>query len=399
VKRILLFIVVLLLGLGLFMYTKTLGAINYITDESLVDSVNYTNLDKYLMPIENSDTLETIKITESFVLDKPDKPDKISIEPIIDLTLENEISKITIEESKYAIKLKELKSILNLKQEKRDDLVNIVLLGLDSRNLGDTKTSRSDAIIILTLDKLQKEIRLTSIPRDLLILRGNKLDKLTHVYLYGGATTIQVLNDNLDLNITDFIAIDMFNLSKVLSIFGDFQVSLSEVEKDELNYRIKEYAGIVIGDDEHYLNVSDVDFQKEQGNLVQTYGSVNLNGIQTLAYLRMRKLDGVYARSTRHREILTQLFSKQKDLSLLSYFKLVNELFPRVSTSLSQEEIIGLLTNYVGVLSNMNIKSENFPKVSNLDSIYLNRIYYTDIKDRVSALKNLNLFIESSNSN
>ena len=89
--------------------------------------------------------------------------------------------------------------------EELSEFRNIVLLGLDSRDMDNTKGSRSDAIIIVSINKNTKEVNLISVYRDTYMeIEGHGLDKVTHAHAYGGpALTINTLNKNLDLNIKE----------------------------------------------------------------------------------------------------------------------------------------------------------------------------------------------------
>jgi len=99
---------------------------------------------------------------------------------------------------------------LGITTENFTGVKNIALLGLDSRQ--DNKTGRSDANVILTIDKKNKKIKLTSIARDSYVaIEGRKNDKLTHAYAYGKSQlAVKTLNQNFGAEITDYVTINFF---------------------------------------------------------------------------------------------------------------------------------------------------------------------------------------------
>lgn len=112
---------------------------------------------------------------------------------------------------------------------------NIVLLGLDSREDSFGKGNRSDCIMIISLNQDTKEVKISSVYRDsYLNIDGYGLDKVTHAYSYGGPKlALSTLNKNLDLNITDFVAVNFDTVHTVVDTVGGVNI---KIEQEELKY-------------------------------------------------------------------------------------------------------------------------------------------------------------------
>lgn len=247
-----------------------------------------------------------------------------------------------------------------------DNYVNILLLGIDTRDVK-TDPGRSDSIMILTLDKAHKKIKLTSLMRDLLVSNvGSKSqDKLTHAYAYGGAQlSLKVVNENFKMNIKDYVKVDFTHFDKIVNAVGGVDINVSDAEVKVLNNYITEVARLE-GITPPYL----------------THGGMqHLNGIQALAYARIRYVgDGDYERTERQRTVLTQVFSKISSMSLPEASSMLDTILPNVETSLTKSDII---SNTSYVLMN-KITSVNQYRVPNDKPGYgtntmLNGVFYLD---------------------
>lgn len=189
-------------------------------------------------------------------------------------------------------------------------VINIALFGLDARSV--KERSRSDSMIVLSIDKKNKKVKMTSLMRDMYVnIPGRGGDRLNHAYAYGGpALAIKTINSNFGLDIKDFITINFWGLEDVIDTLGGVQIDIKPYEAKALG--LKE-------------------------------GPQILNGKQALAYSRLRYYgNGDYERTERQRRILNEIF---KNVSVLSYnevVKVIEKLLPHVQTSLSNMQIISL---------------------------------------------------------
>lgn len=214
-------------------------------------------------------------------------------------------------------------------EENLEEYRNILLLGLDSRE--DTfKGSRSDCIILVTINNRTKNVKLTSIYRDsYLDINNYGLDKITHAYAYGGpALSMSSINKNLDLNIKEFATVNFDTVVSVVDAIGGIQISIT-------------------ADEVKYINNYIVDVNSHVGrnsSSITTPGTYTLDGVQALAYSRIRYTDGGdYKRAERMRDVLTAVFAKAKTKSIPELNSLLDTLLPHVYTNISKDEIISLL--------------------------------------------------------
>lgn len=198
-------------------------------------------------------------------------------------------------------------------EEQLEEYRNIVILGLDS--LDNTfSNSRSDCIIIVSINNVTKEVRLVSVYRDTYLkINGYGLDKVTHAYAYGRAPlALSTLNTNLDLDITEYVTINFESVIDIVNAIGGVEIEVTSAEATQI-------PGI------------------------SGAGTYTLTGEQALAYGRIRKIDNDYARTERMRKVLTKLFEKAKTLSITELNNLVDELLPTVVTNITQTEIIKMI--------------------------------------------------------
>ena len=198
-------------------------------------------------------------------------------------------------------------------EEKLETYRNIALLGVDATT-DRFEGTRSDCIIIVSINEKTKDVKLCSVYRDTYLeLTDRNLDKITHAYYYGGAKlTLSTLNENLDLNITEYVTVNFDTVRTVVNSIGGVEITVTDAEA------------------KHIPNIS-------------TAGTYNLNGDQALAYARIRKIDTDYKRTERMRTVLTAVFDKVKTLNISKLNNLVDTILPHVRTNIKSSEILSLL--------------------------------------------------------
>lgn len=194
---------------------------------------------------------------------------------------------------------------------------NIALLGLDARDDSFSGT-RSDCIIIVSINEKTKDVKLLSVYRDTYLDLGEDygLDKITHAYAYEGPQlTLSALNRNLDLNITEYVAVNFETVRTVVDSIGGITMSITSEEA-----------------------------ATGQIPRITSSGTYNLDGDQALAYSRIRyATGGDYKRTERMRDVLTAIFEKAKSLSIGELNSLSDEILPHIRTNISSTEIISLI--------------------------------------------------------
>lgn len=210
----------------------------------------------------------------------------------------------------------------------------IGLIGLDNRE-GSLKQGNSDTMIIASINNDTKKVKLVSVYRDTYLRVGEdsegngKYDKANSAYAHGGSEQfLSMLNTNLDLNVTDFVTVDFNAVAETAELLGGIDVELKEEEVVHLNHYCVETS-----------EVTGMDYEP----LEQVAGVHHLNGVQTVAYARIRYTAGNdMRRAARQREVIYKLVEKAKNSSLSTLNKVVDKVFPMVYTSLSKAEILSM---------------------------------------------------------
>lgn len=207
---------------------------------------------------------------------------------------------------------------------------NIAIFGVDSRSSDLDVGNRSDCIIIANINNKTKEVKLISVYRDTYVnIEGYGLDKITHAYAYGGPElAIQTLNTNLDLNIKEFVTVNFDSVAEAVDQLGGITMTLTSEEVDYANDYIKETANVT-GKEATYISSS---------------GTQTLNGVQAVAYSRIRYTSGGdYKRTERMRDVIEAMLNKLKTKSLGKINEFADVMLPKVYTNLNTNDILSLV--------------------------------------------------------
>lgn len=222
---------------------------------------------------------------------------------------------------------------------------NIALFGVDA---GETRT---DSIIIASLNQDTGDIKLCSVFRDTYLNLGNDTyNKANSAYAHGGAQqAIKMLNMNLDMTIDDYIAVNFQALEDVINDLGGVDIDVQDVEVSFLNdYQTSIVEGLGGGKPTH-----------EKITKVKSSGMQTLNGLQATAYCRIRYTKGDdFRRTERQREVLKQIAAKAKQADLVTLNKVIDDVFPECKTSFTSAEF----AEYAAGAAKYNIVDQNgFP--------------------------------------
>lgn len=218
---------------------------------------------------------------------------------------------------------------------------NIAIFGVDSRSNNLDVGNRSDCIIIANINNKTKEVKLISVYRDTYVQikenGSNTLDKITHAYAYGGPElAIQTLNINLDLNIKEFVTVNFDSVAEAVDQLGGITMTLTSEEVDYANDYIRETAKVT-GKSATYISSS---------------GTQTLNGVQAVAYSRIRYTSGGdYKRTERMRDVIEAMLAKLKTKSLGEINAFADSILPKVYTNLDTNDILSLVPS----VANFNI--------------------------------------------
>lgn len=260
------------------------------------------------------------------------------------------IQKITVDEEN-------INKVFNEKVEENESLKgyrNIALFGVDSREGDLGKGTRSDSIIIASINEDTGDIKLCSVYRDTYLnLSNDSYNKCNSAYAKGGPEqAIIMLNMNLDLNITDYVTIGFDGLIDVIDALGGVMVDISEPEISHLNnYQISMVGTTTDG--QTFTATEGKDY-----TAVTTAGYQKLNGLQATAYCRIRHVGDDFERAERQREVLSAVMDEAKKVSVSDLNKILDEVLPHVATSLDVDEMVEMLGN----VTKYNITgSDGFP--------------------------------------
>lgn len=206
---------------------------------------------------------------------------------------------------------------------------SIALFGLDNRTTGSYERGNSDTIIVVSINKDTGEIKMASVYRDTYLdIDDDKFRKANAAYANGGPKqAIDMLNKNLDLDITDYVSVDFNALVDAIDLLGGIEIDeLSEGEAKWLN---------------GYL-VETNEVTGHSSGSVSAGTNVHLDGVQATSYTRIRYIGLDYERTERQRTVITKMFEKAKQCDLLTLNNMMDQLLPQISTSLSPTELLGL---------------------------------------------------------
>ncbi len=257
-------------------------------------------------------------------------------------------SKENIDKEEYIDTKKESEELEKLVIKTNNDYItNILLIGSDAKT--SDQRGRSDSIMILTVDARSKSLKLVSLARDTLVnIPGHGYEKLTHAYAYGGAKLLlDTIESNFKIQIKDYISINFNSFIDLVDSLGGVEVDIKEKDISHLNDVIA-----------NSFNISNK--ESEEPQFIRMPGKQLLNGYQTLAYARIRKLDTIYNRDERQRQVLNSIATKLSDAPISSYPSIINSLLPYVDINMSLPKILKLAVQAKD-LYNYDIKQLEFP--------------------------------------
>lgn len=216
-------------------------------------------------------------------------------------------------------------------QEMLEGYTNIALFGLDNRSSGNYDTGNSDAIMIASINNDTKEVRIVSVFRDSYLAVDDKdsLRKVNYAYAHGGPQeAVKALNKNLDLNITEYVAVDFQALAMTINKLGGIELTITDAEANN------EYTRAYIDEMNEKFGAG--------ASYLPSGENVHVDGWQATAYARLRAIGDDYGRTERQRTVITKMVEKAKQADLATLTGIINEMTDYIGTSLSASEIIGL---------------------------------------------------------
>ncbi len=224
------------------------------------------------------------------------------------------------------------------KKDKKSDIINIMLLGTDERSKeGFSVEARSDSMILASINKETKEIKLVSLERGMgvPVLEGEykgQYDWLTHMFRYGGANLVlKTVRTCFNVDVDRYIRVNFNTVIAGIDAIGGVDVEMSQAEVD-------------------YFNAAYYNYIKENNMPAFQVGMNHLDGTLSMYYARLREIDSDWTRVQRQRKLVLAGMEKIKSAGLKGLDTLANDVLPLVQTNLTKLELAELMLLAPGLL-------------------------------------------------
>jgi len=249
------------------------------------------------------------------------------------------------------------------------NIQNILVIGTDTR--GGSGYGRSDSMMLLSIDKKNNRLVMTSFLRDLYVkITGMQDNRINTAYGYGGPKLlIETIQNNFRIKIDNYVRIDFESFRDIIDAVGGIRVDLTSAEANELNSNPGRYA--------------------DGGGKIQQVntGSNTLNGSTALAYARIRKIDSDFGRTKRQRNVIQAVISKLKSSSVTTILGIVDKFAHQIQTDLSYGQITGLVFDS-GTLMKYPITQLSIPVAGAYQNKYIRKmsVLVPDIEKNKAAI-------------
>lgn len=197
-------------------------------------------------------------------------------------------------------------------------VTNVLFIGTDDAT--GNSTSRSDSMMLISVDYKHGKIKLTSFLRDswVEIPSKGKKAKLNAACAYGGPQlVVDTIEYNFHIDIDHYVMVNFDMFTQIIDNLGGVEVEVTDKEA-------------------RFIRNTTRHKDMESGE------KVLLDGAKALVYCRIRKLDSDYMRTARQRKVITALINKATETDIQTLFEAVNKVFPLLETDLNAAEITGL---------------------------------------------------------
>lgn len=237
------------------------------------------------------------------------------------------------------------------------EYTNIALFGVDSREGQLDGGTQSDCIMIASISNETNEVKLVSVYRDTLLQQADgTYEKANSAYNTGGPQdAVSLLNRNFDLDIQNYVSVDFAALVEAIDLLGGIDLDMTAEEVKYCNQYAFETA-VVSGKSYEVMEEKD--------------GVQHVDGVHAVGYARIRYTDGNdFKRAERQREVLQLVVQKAQQADLGTLNKIVDTVFPMISTSLTLQDMLGFAAH---VLDYKIVETSGFPYRVTTDENVLN---------------------------
>ena len=288
------------------------------------------NTDETTASQANSVVTEETSVNEEITAEPVIKEENLKFNPINDITDASSVNELV---KRWATNGGDKMYSRNVE--------NILLIGEDYVD----GSSRSDAAIIISIDKKNQKITLSSVLRDsysyMNINGEERYDKTNHSYAWGGAEKLkEVIEDNYKIRIDHYVILDFEGFTSIVDALGGITVEVTQAEA------------------EYICSTSS--------HNVPSGKNVKLNGAQALYFARIRKLDGEAQRTERQRRLIAACLDGIKGSSLEELMTVMESLYPYIETDYSELELVAFGTEAMaGKWFDFEVISQTVPSEEN----------------------------------
>lgn len=284
-----------------------------------------------------------------------------------------------LDEGNLGINTEVYSEIEGLTKKEYDQVVNILLLGSDSKDMSDQYDGNSDAIMIISINPKFKSIKLISIPRDTAanIAGFENRYKINAAFATGKEQlAVKTINENFGLNIKEYVTVNISSMYDIINEIGGVELEITKEEMNSIN---------------HFVDMF-YKFSGKPTKKVTNYGKVTLTGEQAAAHVKEREAGyrsgttdyGDFGRTRRQREVLVAMLNKilTKDLGEIS--RIIDLILEQVTTNINVGKYMGMLPELVANKDAYlnNLTSVMIPKNEYSEEILENGtfLYVTDLE-------------------
>lgn len=227
------------------------------------------------------------------------------------------------------------------------NVYNIMLVGLDTTDKG--WIGNSDSMILISINYRLQQIAMISLMRDThVMIPGIGYRKLNATYPNGGGPLLtQTVEENYKIDVDRYVTVDFGSMIDIIDEIGTIEITFTPKEAENANKSIKQQCRIL--------------GLKSKKYLIPGEGTYECNGMQAVAYARIRKVgNSDYQRTERQREVLLKLLDKVKAMSFEDLDRLATRLLPLLTHNVPESEFWGLLAK-APTLLNYKIISDRIP--------------------------------------
>lgn len=245
------------------------------------------------------------------------------------------------------------------------DVTNILFIGSDAR--GDVEGNRSDTMMLFSIDKQNKKLKLTSFLRDSYVYIPSKQynTKLNAAFSYGGTQLVMdTIEYNFGVKIDNYLMVDFKAFRQLINLLGG--ITVEGVTAAEAKYMRDE------------VDLTDI-----------VEGTNVMNGKEALWYCRIRYVDNDFKRTERQRKVITAIIAKALRTNPVKLMNIVKEVLPNISTDISQSELMSLAMGAALQYIHYDIEQQQIPAKGTWSDARINgqAVLKMDIYENADILK------------